>query len=290
MAQLVEHHLAKVRVAGSNPVVRSREVDRLRGLRSQSHVSARRPVGWWMLCGVVAAALSLAACGGEPAHDAVVAAASDTRDAFGAVAKVLNEREGIDIGFVFGSSGLLREQVINGAPFDVYVSANLAFVDEVIAAGAGLGESQRAFAVGRLALIAAPGIALPSDLATIDDFSRLVIANPAHAPYGVAAREALTRLDLLGTIGRRLIFADNVADAVRIVDAGEADFGIVALSLVISREHRELPTSLHEPIRQSLVVTTRGANNPAAARFVQFLQSSDGTSILRRFGFTVDAP
>ena len=277
MAQLVEHHLAKVRVAGSNPVVRSREFRR-----------ARR----FVVIGLALAALSLAACSGEPRHDAVVAAASDTRDAFAEVARVLNEREGLDIGFVFGSSGMLREQIINGAPFDVFVSANLAFVDEVIAAGAGVQESQRAFAVGSLAVIAAPGVALPSPmnlLTVLGDEPRVVIANPAHAPYGVAAREALLSLGVFGLLEKRLILADNVADAVRIVDAGEADLGIVALPLVINREHLEVPSELHEPIRQSLVITTRGAANSAAARFVEFLQSPEGRSILQRFGFTVDA-
>ncbi|MFM8416632.1 MAG: molybdate ABC transporter substrate-binding protein [Actinomycetota bacterium] len=230
------------------------------------------------------------ACASDARSDVVVAAAADTRDAFNEIAAQLSERDGITVEFVFGSSGLLREQVLNGAPFDVYVSANVAFVDEVVQAGAGVAESQRQFAVGRLALISADGVALPANLDSLSQFGRVVIANPAHAPYGVAAKEALQSLGDFGQLASRLILADNVADAVRIVDAGEAEVGIVALSLVIGRAHVAVPATLHQPIRQSIVITTRGAGNDAAHRFVEALESQEGRAVLSRYGFTVDSP
>ncbi|MFM8266181.1 MAG: molybdate ABC transporter substrate-binding protein, partial [Acidimicrobiia bacterium] len=86
------------------------------------------------------------------------------------------------------------------------------------------------------------------------------------------------------------VLADNVADAIRIVEAGEAEVGVVALALVIPGAHVKVPESLHEPIRQSLVVTTRGANNAAARRFAQLLESAAGRAILNRYGFTVELP
>ena len=264
MAQLVEHHLAKVRVAGSNPVVRSIRV---------------------VL--IALAAAMVVGCGSEPRYDAVVAAASDTRDAFAEVAALAKQESDVDIGFVFGSSGLLREQVLAGAPYDVYVSANRAFVDEVVGAGFGDASTRDEFAVGRLAIISADGKALPIEANQVPASSRVVIANPAHAPYGVAAREALRTLGLYDELAGRLVLADNVADAVRIVHAGEADLGIVALSLVINEPHLLVEESLHQPIQQTLVVTTRGSDNPAAKAFVAALQSAGGRAILQRYGFTV---
>ena len=270
---MVEHHLAKVRVAGSNPVVRSiRIVPR----------AACFLVGCLM-------ALGTAACGSETRYDAVVAAASDTRDAFIEVAALAKTQSDVNIGFVFGSSGLLREQVIAGAPYDVYVAANTTFVGDVIAAGVGVATTRESFAAGRLALITASDVDLPNDMAGIEVFSRIVIANPAHAPYGVAARETLERLGIYQNVVSRLILADNVADAVRIVRAGEAQAGLVALPLVIDTPHLVVVPELHRPIRQSLVVTTKGVDNQAAQAFVAALMSPAGRTILRRYGFMVES-
>jgi molybdate transport system substrate-binding protein len=233
--------------------------------------------------------LGSAACGSEARYDAVVAAASDTRDAFVEVAALAKAQSDVDIGFVFGSSGLLREQVIAGAPYDVYVAANTAFVDDVIASGEGVSTTRESFAVGRLALITASDVESPNSLQAIATFSRIVIANPAHAPYGVAARETLERLGVYDEVAGRLILADNVADAVRIVRAGEAQAGLVALSLVIDASHLVVAPDLHQPIRQALVVTTKGVDNPAAQAFISVLTSPAGRAILQRYGFMVES-
>ena len=273
---MVEHHLAKVRVAGSNPVVRSNPMLR----------RARRLA---MFAVAVAASLGSSSCSSESRGDAVVAAAADTRDAFNELAATL-AGDGVVVEFVFGSSGLLREQVLNGAPYDVYVSANTAFVDEVIAAGEGVAETREAFAVGRLAVISAPGTLLPTEFGAVADYSRIVIANPAHAPYGVAAREAFAEAGISSRVSNRLVLAENVADAVRIVQAGEADVGVVALSLVGDAPHLLVPAELHQPIRQSLVITEHGRGNDAARRFVELLSSPFGREVLERHGFTVESP
>lgn len=272
MAQLVEHHLAKVRVAGSNPVVRSIRVSSRAVFRSLA-----------VVCMVVAAG-----CSPSERHDATVAAASDTRDAFAEVAALVQRDSGYDVGFVFGSSGMLREQVLADAPYDVYVSANTAYVDELIAAGAAVGESRQAFAQGRLAIISAAGTTLPVSIADFAASLRIVIANPAHAPYGVAAREAMIASGVYDTLRNRVVFADNVADAVRIVDSGEADVGIVALALVVQREHTLVDRQLHAPIRQAAVLTQRGGANQAAKAFLVALSSPEGRAILQRYGFTVE--
>jgi len=226
-------------------------------------------------------------CASESRSDVVVAAAADTRDAFNEIAATLAE-QGVVVEFVFGSSGLLREQVLNGAPYDVYVSANTAFVDEVIAADKGVAATRQTFAVGRLAVIAAPGTPMPADFGSVVDYARIVIANPAHAPYGVAAREAFAAAGIADRVSNRLILAENIADALRIVEAGEADIGVVAFSLVVDTPHLLVPAELHEPIRQGLVITARGKDNDAAQRFVELLSSPLGREVLVRHGFVVD--
>ena len=168
-------------------------------------------------------------------------------------------------------------------------SANTAFVDDVIASGEGIGATRESFAVGRFALITASDVDLPNSLQAVTAFSRIVIANPAHAPYGVAARETLERLGVYDEVVSRLILADNVADAVRIVRAGEAQTGLVALPLVIDTSHLVVAQDLHQPIRQALVVTTKGVDNPAAQAFITALMSPAGRVILQRYGFTVES-
>lgn len=143
-------------------------------------------------------------------------------------------------------------------------------------------------------MIARDGAALPDSPAalTADDAGgRIAIANPAHAPYGVAAREALESLGIYDEVANRLILAENVADAVRIVEAGEADFGLVALALVRQRAHVVVDSDLYEPIRQTAALTTRGETNADARRFFELLLSPEGAEVLRRYGFVVeDAP
>jgi molybdate transport system substrate-binding protein len=285
VAQLVEHHLAKVRVAGSNPVVRSRSSAALRTALS------------------LVATLCLVGCADQESGrpDAYVAAASDTRDAFTELAAELKSAKGVEVEFVFGSSGMLREQVLNGAPYDVYVSANSQFVAEVVEAGFARPANVREYALGVLAMISRDGVGLPapatpgatssepsSIISTLGGTSRIAIANPAHAPYGVAAKEMLQSLGVYESVADRLILAENVADAVRIVEAGEADFGFVALALVRDREHRVVDASLHRPIRQTAALTKRGEENAAARTFYDALVSPEGVAVLRKYGFVVE--
>ena len=271
---MVEHHLAKVRVAGSNPVVRSRRVVALLGAAF-----------------IFLASFSFAACAGDAEPDVYIAAASDTREVFGELGRLM-ANDGVQVEFVFGSSGLLREQLLAGAPYDVYVSANLDYVREVVDAGYASSDDVSQYAVGVLAIIARDGVAVPASVAEIANVlgngRRVVIANPAHAPYGVAAREAMQSAGIYDALSERLILAENVADAVRIVDAGEADVGLVALALVRERRSTIVDASLHEPIRQTAVLTARGSGNAAAKAFIDLLTSPAGVAVLRDYGFVVD--
>jgi len=241
--------------------------------------------------------LLLNACAGSnaPPHSnaavrsITVAAASDLRPAFEAIARTFTADTGVDVVFVFGSSGLLREQVLNGAPFDVFASANADFVDAVLAAGRGDPATRTEYAVGRLALWSPPGSQPATSVADLADprFRRIAIANPDHAPYGVAAVQALRSAGVHDIVTSRLVYGDNIADALRIVRSGNADAGIVALSLAIAEAtpYDVIPSSLHAPIRQTLVVTSTGAHGDAAAAFAEYLTTEPAQRIMRDYGF-----
>jgi molybdate transport system substrate-binding protein len=250
----------------------------------------RRPWPAW-----VGAALLIAACGtgpveGQPGASSItVAAASDLRLAFEELGKLFTDETGIEVVLSFGSSGQLKEQIANGAPFDLFASANVAFVDDVIAAGRGLADTKADYAYGRIVIITGGGAPVPADVAGLADpaYRRIAIANPDHAPYGVAAMQALEAAGIPNRVGDRLVFGENVSDTLRIVESGNADAGIVALSLAITgtQPYYLIPADLHAPLRQALVVTTAGPDEEAARRFVSFISGPAGREIMNRYGF-----
>lgn len=197
-----------------------------------------------------------------------------------------------------GSSGNFFAQITNGAPFDVFLSADLSYPRALIAAGAADEKSLVLYGVGRLVLwTTRPDLDPKNDPATFardPRVRRLAIANPAHAPYGRAAREALNALGVWSAAEPKLVLGDNIAQAAQFVETGHADAGIVALALVLGAPPRdarsagrwaEIPARLHAPLEQGAVLTTRGAANPAAARYLAFLHTPAARAVFERYGF-----
>lgn len=259
-----------------------------------------RPGRWW--AGAVALAVlavTAAGCGGEggaaggsPEQRSItVAAASDLQLAFAEVAEQFSEASGIEVTFSFGSSGQLREQILHGAPFDLFASANVDYVDEVVTAGEGDPATRADYAFGRLALVAAPGRVVPASVEALADarYRRVAIANPDHAPYGVAAMQALGAAGVLDAVRPKLVLGESISDTLRIVGSGNAAAGIVALSLVVAgeRDYVLIDDALHEPIRQALVVTGEGQRGEDARRFAAFLTGPQGRQTMARYGFVL---
>lgn len=255
--------------------------------------AARSAAAVALLAAVAAGCTSGGTAGAGPGSSGsiTVAAASDLRFAFEELGQRFTEATGTKVTFSFGSSGQLREQIINGAPFDVFASANVAFVDAVIEAGRGRPETKADYAVGRLALWTPPGVELPTEIGHLTDpvYRRIAVANPDHAPYGLAAVQALEAAGIDAAVEGRLVYGQNISDALRIARSGNADVGIVALSLVVAdgRGHVLVPEELHAPLRQALVVTTVGASTEAAIAFADFVNSAEGRDVMVRFGFTL---
>jgi molybdate transport system substrate-binding protein len=177
---------------------------------------------------------------------------------------------------------MLARQIENGAPYDVYLSANERFVHDLAAQGKLDPKSVRVYALGRVALWSKNrSIRKLSDLGSVRQLS---LPNPAHAPYGVAARQALEKEGTWKSLEARVVYAENVRQALQFAESGNVDAAITAWSLVFDRGGTLIPAGLHEPIRHAAGVVASGSNRALAARFLDYLASQEGRALLTRYG------
>lgn len=241
-------------------------------------------------------AASAAAMGAEVAATAPirVAAASDLKFALDELAALYRQQSGRAVQVSVGSSGQFAQQIRQGLPVDLYLSADESYVFQLADAGLAQGRGV-VYAAGRLALIVpkASPIALEPGFASLraalPGLRAFAIANPEHAPYGRAARQALERLGFWPEVSARLVLGENVAQATQYVSSGAAQAGVTALSLALAPEVARLvrsiglPPELHEPMRQRMVLLRRASAD--AALFYEFLQGAAARAALQRHGF-----
>ncbi len=226
----------------------------------------------------------------------VIAAASDLNFALTEIAARFERETGQHVETVFGSSGTLTRQIQDGAPFELFLSADEAFVDTLAAAGLTRGRGTL-YGVGRIVLFAptgspldpAQGLAGLARLVERGGVSRFAIANPAHAPYGRAAEAALKTQGLWTALQPSLVLGENVSQAAQFATTGNAVGGIIAYSLALAPNlqgrgrYALIPADVHAPLRQRMVLTTRAG--PVATRFYDYMQTPAARAILERFGF-----
>jgi len=232
--------------------------------------------------------------GGSPAQAGdrafTVAAAADLSAALPEVNRAFERKTGVQATAVLGSSGQLRQQIEAGAPYDVFLSANAEYVDFLVKQGLVDRQSRRVYAVGRLALVVnrRSGVqaARPRDLLR-RQIHRIAIANPDHAPYGKAAREALQRSGVWSSVEKKVVLADNVRQALQFVQTGNAEAGLVALPTLPVPEvtHTLVDRNLHAPILQTAGVVKRGPFVARAGEYLEFLAGAEAQGILGRYGF-----
>lgn len=232
------------------------------------------------------------------AQGALVAAASDLQAALPEVAAAFRRRTGHDVRLTFGSSGSFTQQILNGAPYQVFLSADEAYVQRLHAAGR-TRDAGVLYAVGRIGVFTPRRSRVKADermadlAAALRDgrLQKLAIANPAHAPYGRAAREALQRAGLWAAAEPRLVLGENASQATQFAVSGAAQAGIIPLSLALTPQVKAagrfalIPADRHAPLRQR-AVALRGAG-AAAGAFYAFLQGAEARAILARFGFSL---
>lgn len=219
------------------------------------------------------------------ATEITVAAASDLIRVGPALTAQFAKLTGQQVRFTYGSSGLLARQIENGAPFDLFLSANQRFISDGVRAGYLATGSERTYAAGRIALWSASRQFRSLAELKSPAILHIAIANPAHAPYGEAALEALKKAGVWPSLKDRLVYGENVRQTLQFAESGNADVAIVAWSLVFDRGGTLLPESLHGEIRQVAAMVKSTRQSREALRFLQFLGSAEAQAILVRHGF-----
>jgi molybdate transport system substrate-binding protein len=224
-----------------------------------------------------------------------IAVASDLKFAMTELASAYEKQSGVKVHLTFGSSGNFFAQIQNGAPFDIFFSADSNYPHKLSEAGLVIPNSTYDYAIGRLVLWARPDAETDpakSGWNTLLDpaVQRIAIANPDHAPYGRAAVAALRSSGLYDKVKDKLVFGENIAQASQFVQSGGAQVGFLSMSLALSPPLRsgkywEIPRHQYFPLIQSAVVLKRTEQKDLAASFMQFVASPAGTKTLQDFGF-----
>ena len=231
------------------------------------------------------------------AQEITVAAAADMSAALPQVVAAYTKRTGQAVRLSFGSSGNLTNQIRNGAPFDVFFSADEEYPQELITEGLAVKDTLYRYAVGRLVLWVPRNS--PLDLSNLGiqalldpSVKKISIANPAHAPYGRAAEAALRYFGIYEQVSGRLVLGENVSQAAQFVESGNAQAGLIALSHALAPalkdkgRYWEVPLDAYPTLNQAAVVLSRSKQQDAARKFLDFLRSAEATSLLTNYGFS----
>jgi molybdate transport system substrate-binding protein len=228
-----------------------------------------------------------------------VAAASDLQFALTDLASEYEKQSAAKLSITYGSSGNFFAQVQNGAPFDLFFSADTSYPQKLIEAGLAESDSRYTYAFGRI------GLWVPSDSplnpaqmqwSTLLDLhiQKIAIANPEHAPYGRAAVAALQKAGLYEQVKSKLVYGENISQAAQFVQSGSAQVGILAMSLTVAPAMKsgktwEIPRDFYLPLEQAVVQLKSSPNKPAARAFLAFLRTEPARATLTRYGFTLPA-
>ena len=227
--------------------------------------------------------------GGADAGEVHVAVAANFTVAAEAIATAFTAATGDDVVLSFGATGGLYTQIVQGAPFEVFLAADAERPALAVTEGLGVEESVVTYAIGRLALYSASvNVSDGLNLLRRGTFAHLAIADPQTAPYGAAAMQVLAANRLTEALTPKLVVGQNIGQTLQFVDTGNAELGFVALSQVISQPPETVwvvPESEHAPIHQDAVLLTAGADNPVAVAFLAFLKGEAASAIIESFGY-----
>ena len=238
---------------------------------------------------------SLLGAGTAHAEKITIAAAADLKFAMDEIVTGFKKvQPGSDVEVVYGSSGKFNTQIQQGAPYDLFFSADIAYPRELAKNGL-VASDVKPYAVGRIVLWSSSMNAAKMTLASLADpkIARIAIANPKHAPYGKRAEEALRAAGVWGKVQSKLVFGENISHTAQFVQSGSAQAGIVALSLAVNPELAKrggyylIPDKLHNPLEQGFVVTKRAAGNTLAKKFADYMAAKPARAIMLKYGFVL---
>jgi molybdate transport system substrate-binding protein len=233
------------------------------------------------------------------AQEITVAAAADMSAALPELAAAYTKKTGRAVKLSFGASGNLTNQIRNGAPFDIFFSADEQYPEQLIAEGLAVKDSLYRYAVGRVVLWV-PNES-PLDLskrgmqALLDpSVKKISIANPATAPYGRAAEAALRHFGLYEEVSGRLVLGENVSQAAQFVESGNAQAGFIALSHALAPAMKDkgrywtVPQDAYPTLNQAAVIVGKSKHPEAALKFLDFVRGPEASSLLKKYGFSLD--
>ncbi|OEG00242.1 molybdate ABC transporter substrate-binding protein [Vulcanibacillus modesticaldus] len=219
-----------------------------------------------------------------------IAAASDLKLAFTEIGRSFEKATNSKIIFSFGSTGQLTDQIENGAPFDIFAAANIAYIDYLKDKNLIIDDTQRVYGIGRI------GLAMlktnPIKINNLNDLlkpeiKKIAIANPKHAPYGLAAKQALESAGLWEKINEKLVYGKNISDTLMLIETGNADAGIIALSISNDEKinFQLIDDKLHTPIKQAIAVIKGSKHEDLSRSFINYINSKEGQEIMKKYGF-----
>src|ERR1700722_19569332 len=234
------------------------------------------------------------------AQSVKVAAAADLKFAMTELASQFERQSGAKLDVTYGSSGNFLTQIQNGAPFDLFFSADSEYPKKLEAAELTEPGTLREYAVGHIVIWTSRDSGIDAAKAGWESLldqrvKKIAIANPEHAPYGRAAVAAMKDANVYERVKDKLVYGENISQAAEFVQSGNAQAGIVALSLAVTPAMKngtkwQIPADTHPPIKQTAVILRVSKNKDAARRFLDFVSGPQGREILQRFGFTVPTP
>ncbi|MPW24449.1 molybdate ABC transporter substrate-binding protein [Alkalibaculum sp. M08DMB] len=223
-------------------------------------------------------------------QELTVAAASDLTKAFTEIGIAFDKAHNSSITFSFGSTGNLSEQIANGAPFDVFAAANESIINDLDTKGFIVSDTKSLYGLGRI------GIATLKDssfeTSTLDDLLNpdikiIAMANPDHAPYGLASKQAIVSAGLWDKLEPKIVYGKNISEAMTFITTGNADAGFIALSLKDDSilNFNIIDSNMHNPLNQAIAVVKASNKQDLAREFINYVNSSDGQAIMSKYGF-----
>jgi molybdate transport system substrate-binding protein len=246
---------------------------------------------------ILAFASLLLAAASAKAQEIHIAAAADLKFALNELAGQYEKQTGTRVNVTYGSSGIFFSQIQNGAPFDLFFSADSDYPRKLQAAGLAETGTLYEYAVGRIVIWTRAGA--KTDVTkqgwkalTDTSVQKIAIANPAHAPYGRAAVAALQKAGVYEQVKSKLVYGENISQAAQFVQSGNAQAGIVALSLAVSPGMKEgkrweIPADMYPAIEQGAILLKNARNKAQARAFLHFVKGADARATLEKFGFTI---
>jgi molybdate transport system substrate-binding protein len=233
--------------------------------------------------------MSVLGMGAARADQIYVAVAANFADPAKEIIRLFESTSGHKVIMSTGATGQFYTQITQGAPFQIFLSADQATVKKAVEEKHAVADTHFTYAVGRIVLYSKqPNLVKGEGTLREASFEKIAIANPAIAPYGAAAVEVMRALGVYDALRRKLVQGNNIAQTFQFVDTGTAEVGFVALSQVSERTGGSqwvVPTTLYSPINQDAALLTRGANSDAARAFIAFLRGSEAATVIEKFGY-----